>query len=147
MPRNRPGEYESDLQSHPKKRNNLAHPVSRRSVPAMPRGPKGEKRPRRCDRQRRPRHADRDGEIEDNISTPESEGKDPAAVALGGGAGRRGLRGMSAKRRKEIARKAAKRGTRPHRAFRAPVVGSTIACPRAATRAPLPRLLGRAAPR
>src|SRR5260370_37381902 len=132
MPRNRPGEYESDLQSHPKKRNNLAHPVARRSVPAMPRGPKGEKRPRRCDRQRRPRRADRDGEIEDNISTPESEGKDPAAVALGGGAGRRGLRGSSAKRRKEIARKAAKRVTRPHGAFRAPVVGSAVACPRAA---------------
>ena len=40
-------------------------------------------------------------------STPE-EGKDPAAVALGRKGGKARAEGMSAKRRKEIARRAAK---------------------------------------
>jgi hypothetical protein len=47
------------------------------------------------------------GEIEDVIPTPESEGKDPAAVALGRKGGKARAESMSAKRRKEIAKKAA----------------------------------------
>jgi hypothetical protein len=75
----------------------------------MPRGPKGERRP-----------ADVIGaavkvmriatgeEPEDYGPDPESEGKDPAAVALGRKGGTARAKGMSAKRRKEIAKKAAK---------------------------------------
>lgn len=48
------------------------------------------------------------GQVEDREPTPEERGKDPAAVALGrkGGAARAGR--LSAKKRKEIAKKAAK---------------------------------------
>lgn len=75
----------------------------------MPRGPKGERRP-----------ADVIGnavkvmriatgeEPEDYGSNPESEGKDPAAVALGRKGGKARAANMSARKRKEIARKAAK---------------------------------------
>jgi hypothetical protein len=75
----------------------------------MPRGPKGERRP-----------ADVIGnavkvmriatgeEPEDYGRSPESEGKDPAAVALGRKGGKARAEKMSAKRRKEIAKKAAK---------------------------------------
>jgi hypothetical protein len=47
------------------------------------------------------------GQVEDRPPTPEEQGKDPAAVALGrkGGAARAAQ--MSAQRRKEIAQKAA----------------------------------------
>jgi hypothetical protein len=74
----------------------------------MPRGPKGEKRP-----------ADVIGnavkvmriatgeEPEDYGVTPESEGKNAAAVALGRMGGKARAEGMTAKRRKEIAKKAA----------------------------------------
>jgi hypothetical protein len=74
----------------------------------MPRGPKGERRPR--DVIGNAVHVMRiaTGQIDDDIPTPESEGKDPAAVALGRRGGRARAAGMSAKRRKEIARKAAK---------------------------------------
>jgi hypothetical protein len=75
----------------------------------MPRGPRGEKRP-----------ADAigcavmvakiaTGEIEDTVPTPESEGKNPAAVALGRMGGKARAEGMSARKRKEIARKAAEK--------------------------------------
>ena len=75
----------------------------------MPRGPKGERRP-----------ADVIGnavkvmriatgeEPEDYGPAPESEGKDPAAVALGRKGGKARAEGMSARRRKEIAKRAAK---------------------------------------
>ncbi len=73
----------------------------------MPRGPKGERRP-----------ADVNaavmiakiatGEIEDVRPTPESQSKNPAAVALGRMGGRARAAGLSAGKRKEIARKAAK---------------------------------------
>jgi hypothetical protein len=74
----------------------------------MPRGPKGERRP--ADVIGNAVYVMRvlTGEIEDIIPTPESEGKDPAAVALGRKGGKARAEGMSAKRRKEIARKAAK---------------------------------------
>jgi hypothetical protein len=75
----------------------------------MPRGPKGDRRP-----------ADVIGnavkvmriatgeEPEDYGRTPESEGKDPAAVALGRKGGQARAATMSKKRRREIAQKAAK---------------------------------------
>jgi hypothetical protein len=48
------------------------------------------------------------GQIEDDIPTPESEGKDPAAVALGRKGGEARAKGLSKKRRQEIAEKAAR---------------------------------------
>lgn len=74
----------------------------------MPRGPKGEKRP--ADVIGNAVHVMRiaTGEIDDTVPTPESEGKDPAAVALGRKGGKARAAGMSAKKRKEIAKKAAK---------------------------------------
>ena len=42
------------------------------------------------------------GEITDDIPSPESEGKDPAGVALGRKGGKARAKGMTAKRRKEI---------------------------------------------
>lgn len=51
------------------------------------------------------------GEIEDRESTPEEQGKDPAAVSLGRRGGLKGGKAraasMTAKRRAEIAKKAA----------------------------------------
>jgi hypothetical protein len=77
-------------------------------VKNMPRGPKGERRP--ADVIGNAVHVMRiaTGQIEDDIPTPESEGKDPAAVALGRKGGKARAEGMSRKRRKEIARMAAK---------------------------------------
>ncbi len=75
----------------------------------MPRGPKGERRP-----------ADVIGnavkvmrvatgeEAEDYGPNAQSEGKNAAAVALGRMGGKARAAGMSARKRKEIARKAAK---------------------------------------
>ena len=71
----------------------------------MPRGPKGEKRPADVigDAVRVMQIAT--GEVEE---TTTDDGKNPAAVALGRMGGKARAEGMSAKRRKEIARKAAK---------------------------------------
>ena len=73
----------------------------------MPRGPKGERRPR--DVIGNAVHVMRiaTGQIEDKVPSPEDEGKDPAAVALGRKGGKARAEGLSKKRRKEIARKAA----------------------------------------
>ena len=75
----------------------------------MPRGPKGERRPR--DVIGNAVHVRRiaTGQITDDVPTPESEGKDPAAVALGRKGGKARAEGLSAKKRREIARKAAQR--------------------------------------
>jgi hypothetical protein len=74
----------------------------------MPRGPKGERRP--ADVIGNAVHIMRiaTGQIEDKVPTAEDEGKDPAAVALGRKGGKARAEGLSKKRRKEIARKAAK---------------------------------------
>ncbi len=74
----------------------------------MPRGPKGERRP--ADVIGNAVHVMRvaTDQITDDVPAPEDEGKDPAAVALGRKGGKARAEGMSAKRRKEIARKAAK---------------------------------------
>jgi len=49
------------------------------------------------------------GQVEDRPPTPEEEGKDPAAVALGRKGGKARAESMNAKRRIEIARKAARK--------------------------------------
>ena len=71
----------------------------------MPRGPKGEKRP--ADVVGNAVHVMRiaTGEIDD-LTT--EDGKNAAAVALGRMGGKARAEGMTAKRRKEIAKKAAK---------------------------------------
>jgi hypothetical protein len=48
------------------------------------------------------------GEVADDVPSPQSEGKNPAAVALGRMGGKARAEGLSAKKRKEIALKAAK---------------------------------------
>jgi hypothetical protein len=74
----------------------------------MPRGPKGEKRPADVNARAVMIAKIATGEIEDVRLTPESEGKNPAAVSLGRMGGKARAKGMSAKKRKEIAKKAAK---------------------------------------
>jgi hypothetical protein len=74
----------------------------------MPRGPKGERRPANVIGNAVHVMRIATGQITDDVPAPEEEGKDPAAVALGRKGGKARAEGMSAKRRKEIARKAAK---------------------------------------
>jgi hypothetical protein len=71
----------------------------------MPRGPKGEKRPADVIGAAIMIGKIATGEIED-LTT--DEGKNAAAVALGRMGGKARAEGMTAKRRKEIAKKAAK---------------------------------------
>jgi len=73
----------------------------------MPRGPKGEKRPADVNARAVMIAKIATGEIEDVRPTPESEGKNPAAVALGRMGGNARAAGLSARKRKEIAKKAA----------------------------------------
>jgi hypothetical protein len=72
----------------------------------MPRGPKGEKRP--ADVIGNAIHVMRiaTGEIEETLT---DDGKNAAAVALGRMGGKARAAGMTAKRRKEIAQKAAEK--------------------------------------
>ena len=70
----------------------------------MPRGPKGEKRPADAIGSAIMIAKIATGEIEDIIT---EDGKNAAAVALGRMGGRARAAGMTATRRKEIARKAA----------------------------------------
>jgi hypothetical protein len=71
----------------------------------MPRGPKGEKRPADVNARAVMIAKIATGEIED-VTT--DEGKNAAAVALGRMGGKARAAGMSARKRKEIAKKAAK---------------------------------------
>lgn len=48
------------------------------------------------------------GEVEDRQPTPEEQGKDPNATALGSKGGHTRAKGMTAERRKEIAQQAAR---------------------------------------
>jgi hypothetical protein len=75
-------------------------------------GPMAEKRPRK-----RPRDFSQaaklvvdiaTGQAEDRPPTPEEQGKDPAAAAMGKKGGTARAKSMTAERRAEIARKAAK---------------------------------------
>ena len=81
----------------------------------MPKGPRGEKRP--ADVIGNAVHVMRiaTGEVEDELATPEAEGKDPNAAALGRKGGRARAERMTPERRAEIARKAAAKrwGSRP----------------------------------
>ena len=72
----------------------------------MPRGPKGEKRPADVIGAAVMIGRIATGEIEETETIP--DGKNPAAVALGRMGGKARAEGMTAKRRKEIAKKAAK---------------------------------------
>jgi hypothetical protein len=49
------------------------------------------------------------GEVEDRAPTPEEQGKDPAAAALGRKGGRARAKSMSAEKRTEIAKRAAQK--------------------------------------
>ena len=71
----------------------------------MPRGPKGERRPADVKARAVMIAKIATGEIED-VTT--EDGKNAAAVALGRMGGKARAEGLSAKRRKEIAKKAAK---------------------------------------
>ena len=73
----------------------------------MPRGPKGEKRPADVIGAAVMVGRIATGEIEGG--SPPDDGKDPAAVALGRRGGAARAAGMTAKRRKEIAKKAAQK--------------------------------------
>jgi hypothetical protein len=70
----------------------------------MPRGPKGEKRPADVNARAVMVARIATGEIEDKMT---DDGKNAAAVALGRMGGKARAEGMTAKRRKEIAKKAA----------------------------------------
>jgi hypothetical protein len=70
----------------------------------MPRGPKGEKRPADVNARAVVIGRIATGEIEDKVT---DDGKNAAAVALGRMGGKARAAGMSAKKRKEIAKKAA----------------------------------------
>ena len=78
----------------------------------MPKGPRGERRPRDPNQLGKLIVDISVGEAEDPISTPESEGKDVAAVALGKRGGLKGGHARAAslapQTRSEIASKAAK---------------------------------------
>jgi hypothetical protein len=73
----------------------------------MPRGPKGERRHADVNRNAVLIAKIATGEAADDVATPESEGKNAAAVALGRMGGKARAAGLSARKRKEIAKKAA----------------------------------------
>ena len=73
----------------------------------MPRGPKGERRPADVNARAVMIAKIATGQITDDVPTPESEGKDPAAVALGRRGGKARAAALSTARRKEIAKAAA----------------------------------------
>ena len=72
----------------------------------MPRGPKGERRP--ADANQRAVMVARIATGEVSETDPLSDGKNAAAVALGRMGGKARAEGLSARKRKEIAQKAAK---------------------------------------
>jgi hypothetical protein len=74
----------------------------------MPRGPKGERRPADVNRNAVLIAKIATGEAADDVPTPESEGKHPAAVALGSMGGKARAAKMSKKQRSAIAKKGAK---------------------------------------
>ena len=73
----------------------------------MPKGPKGEKRPADVIGAAVKVAKIATGEIEEDIDTPEKEGKDPAAVSMGKRGGKARAQSMSPERRAEIAKRAA----------------------------------------
>jgi hypothetical protein len=80
----------------------------------MPKGPRGEKRPGDVIGAAIKVARIATGEEDDNIPTPESEGKDPAAVSMGKRGGKARAAKLTPEQRAEIAKKAAaKRWTKP----------------------------------
>jgi hypothetical protein len=75
----------------------------------MPKGPRGEKRPADVIGAAVKIAKIATGEIEEDIATPEKEGKDPAAVSMGKRGGKARAEKMTAERRAEIAKLAASR--------------------------------------
>jgi hypothetical protein len=77
----------------------------------MPKGPKGEKRPADLNKWAKRMTDIVSGEVEDRELTPEEQGKDPAAVALGRKGGLKGGKARAAsltpKQRQASAKKAA----------------------------------------
>ena len=73
----------------------------------MPKGPRGERRPADAIGAAVMVAKIATGEIKEDVPPPESDGKNPAAVALGRMGGKARAEGLSARKRKEIARKAA----------------------------------------
>ncbi len=74
----------------------------------MPSGPKGEKRPADVNARAVMIAKIATGELEDTVPSPKGEGKNPAAVALGRMGGKARAEVLSKRRRKEIAKRAAK---------------------------------------
>lgn len=74
----------------------------------MRKGPKGERRPADANAAAVLVGRIATGAVADDVPSPQSEGKNPAAVALGRMGGKARAEGLSAKKRKEIALKAAK---------------------------------------
>jgi hypothetical protein len=87
----------------------VKHPIG---CSTMPRGPKGEKRPADAIGNAIMIAKIATGEIEDIIT---DDGKNAAAMALGRMGGKARAEGMTAKRRKEIARMAAEKRWGPKR--------------------------------
>jgi hypothetical protein len=77
-------------------------------VARMPRGPKGERRHADVNRNAVLIAKIATGEAADDVATPESEGKNAAAVALGRMGGKARAAALGKKKRAEIARKAAR---------------------------------------
>jgi hypothetical protein len=73
----------------------------------MPRGPKGEKRPRDTNQLAKLMVDILTGQVEDREPTPEERGVDPAASAMGKKGGPARAASMTPERRAEIAKKAA----------------------------------------
>ena len=74
----------------------------------MPKGPKGEKRPADVIGAAVKTMRILTGEDKELVDTPESQGKNPAAVTMGKLGGRARAASLSKKKRAEIAKKAAK---------------------------------------
>jgi hypothetical protein len=74
----------------------------------MPRGPKGERRPRDPNALAKTVIGIATGEIEDREPSPQEQGKDPAAAALGKKGGLARAKKMSPAERQKIAKRAAK---------------------------------------
>jgi hypothetical protein len=75
---------------------------------SMPRGPKGKKRPADVNKNAVLIARIATGEAADDVPTPESEGKNAAAVALGRMGGKARAAALGKRKRAEIARNAAK---------------------------------------
>jgi hypothetical protein len=73
----------------------------------VPRGPKGEKRPADVNARAVMIAKIATGELTDDVPTAESDGKNPAAVALGRMGGKARAIGLSPRKRRQIAKRAA----------------------------------------